>query len=290
MARQGFISSGINRVILATDGDFNVGTTDQHALEDLVERQRESGVALTVLGFGTGNYNDALMQRLAQSGNGNAAYVDTMNEARKVLVDELASTLNIIAKDVKIQVEFNPAVVAEYRLLGYETRLLAREEFNDDRVDAGEIGMGHTVTAIYELTLQDSEARRVDPLRYGAPERPAAGRHVDELALVRLRHKQPDGERSTLIEIPIRTADIQQTLARTSDDFRFSAAVAGFGSLLRGGAQTDDFSYDEVSALARDARGTDPAGYRGEFLGLVRTAQALAIPGQVQEEAAVSQR
>lgn len=275
MARQSFIDDGINRVILATDGDFNVGTTDQHALEDLVARQRESGVALTVLGFGRGNYNDSLMQRLAQVGNGNAAYVDTLNEARKLLVDELASTLNIIAKDVKIQVEFNPAVVAEYRLLGYETRLLAREDFNNDRVDAGEIGAGHTVTALYELTLHGSRDRRVDPLRYQVPAQVPEPRHADELAFVRLRHKAPDGAVSSLIEMPIRTAEVQEDLARTSDDFRFSAAVAGFGALLRGGAHTGEFSYDDVGALALDARGADTFGYRGEFLGLVRTAQAL---------------
>ncbi|MEQ8859533.1 MAG: VWA domain-containing protein [Pseudomonadales bacterium] len=275
MARQAFMRDGINRVILATDGDFNVGTTDQHALEDLVERERASGVALTVLGFGSGNYNDALMQRLAQVGNGNAAYVDTMNEARKVLVDELASTLKIIAKDVKIQVEFNPAVVAEYRLLGYETRMLAREDFNNDQVDAGEIGAGHTVTALYELTLQDSADRRVDPLRYQDLRPQPGDRRSDELAFVRLRHKAPDADASSLIEMPIRTTDMQSDLRRTSDDFRFSAAVAGFGSLLRAGAQTGNFSYDDVSSLALGARGADPFGYRGEFLGLVRTAQAL---------------
>ncbi len=275
MARQAFIRDGINRVILATDGDFNVGTTDQHALEDLIERERGSGVALTVLGFGTGNYNDALMQRLAQAGNGNAAYVDTMNEARKVLVDELASTLNIIAKDVKIQVEFNPAVVAEYRLLGYETRLLAREDFNNDRVDAGEIGAGHTVTALYELTLHGSGAQLVDPLRYQHARQPDQGRRPDEIAFVRLRHKAPDADTSALIEMPIRRAEVQEDLNRTSDDFRFSAAVAGFGALLRGSAHGDQFSYDDVSALALGARGADPFGYRGEFLGLVRTAQAL---------------
>lgn len=283
LARQSFVDGGINRVILATDGDFNVGTTDQHALEDLVSRQRESGVALTVLGFGAGNYNDSLMQRLAQAGNGNAAYVDTMNEARKVLVDELTSTLAIIAKDVKIQVEFNPAVVSEYRLIGYETRLLNREDFNDDGVDAGDIGAGHTVTALYELTLTGAGGQRIDPLRYGRPALPPDAAHGGELAFVRLRHKAPDGDSSRLIERPVRLADGRETLTATSDDFRFSAAVAGFGSLLRGGATPADFTYDDVQSLASAARGADPFGYRSEFLGLVRTAQALAGP-------AVSQR
>jgi len=283
LARQSFVDGGINRVILATDGDFNVGTTDQHALEDLVSRQRESGVALTVLGFGAGNYNDALMQRLAQAGNGNAAYVDTMNEARKVLVDELTSTLAIIAKDVKIQVEFNPAVVSEYQLIGYETRQLEREDFNNDRVDAGEIGAGHTVTAIYELTLAGGGSRRIDPLRYGGGRAPEAIGHDGELAFVRLRHKAPDGDTGTLLERPVYRADVHDDLSAASSDFRFAAAVAGFGALLRGGETLAAFTYDDVQTLASAARGDDPFGYRSEFLGLVRTAQALAGP-------AVSQR
>lgn len=287
MARQAFIKDGINRVILATDGDFNVGSTDPRALEDLIVRQRDSGIALSVLGFGSGNYNDALMQRLAQSGNGNAAYVDTLNEGRKVLVDELASTLQIIARDVKIQVEFNPAVVDEYRLLGYETRLLERADFNDDAVDAGDIGLGHSVTALYELTLHGSSAGRVDPLRYGdngaAPT--PAGRHGDELAFVRLRHKAANGGSSSLVELPVALADMHPTLAGTSEAYRFASAVAGFGALLRAGAAEltastgeSGFSYDDVATLAQGARGDDPAGYRGEFLGLLRTAEALTAP------------
>ncbi|HEX7037159.1 MAG TPA: von Willebrand factor type A domain-containing protein [Pseudomonadales bacterium] len=276
LARQAYIEGGINRVILATDGDFNVGVTSVDELKELVARERESGVTLTVLGFGSGNYNDALMQALAQTGNGNAAYVDSFNEARKVLVEELGATLSVIAKDVKVQVEFNPAVVAEYRLLGYETRLLAREDFNNDRVDAGEIGAGHTVTALYELTLRGSDARRIDPLRYGSERPPASGRHADELALVRLRHKEPTGRTSRLQEIPVRVADMRDSLAETRDDFRFSAAVAAFGTLLRGGTAVESFGYDDVIELARDARGSDPDGYRSEFLGLARSAAALA--------------
>jgi len=277
LAEQGFMKAGINRVILATDGDFNVGTTDTEALKNLVEAKRESGVALTVLGFGGGNYNDALMQELAQIGNGNAAYIDTLNEARKVLVEEIGATLNMIAKDVKIQIEFNPATVAEYRLIGYETRHLEREDFNNDKVDAGDIGAGHTVTALYELALTESEGKLIDPLRYGTPASEADDRPSGELAFLKLRFKQPDGDTSRLITRPIEQDEIIGDLARTSDNYRFSAAVAGFGQILRGGEYTGDFGLDEVAALASNARGNDPFGYRGEFLGMVRTADALAV-------------
>ena len=277
LAEQGFMQDGINRVILATDGDFNVGTTDTEALKNLVEAKRETGVALTVLGFGGGNYNDALMQELAQIGNGNAAYIDTLNEARKVLVEEIGATLNMIAKDVKIQIEFNPATVAEYRLIGYETRHLEREDFNNDKVDAGDIGAGHTVTALYELALTESEGKLIDPLRYGKPTGEAATKPSSELAFLKLRYKQPDGDTSRLITAPIEKEDIIGDLARTSDNYRFSAAVAGFGQILRGGEYTGDFGLDAVAALASTARGSDPYGYRGEFLGMVRTADALAV-------------
>ena len=289
LAEQGFMKAGINRVILATDGDFNVGTTDTEALKNLVEAKRESGVALTVLGFGGGNYNDALMQELAQIGNGNAAYIDTLNEARKVLVEEIGATLNMIAKDVKIQIEFNPATVAEYRLIGYETRHLEREDFNNDKVDAGDIGAGHTVTALYELALTESEGKLIDPLRYGTPASEADDRPSGELAFLKLRFKQPDGDTSRLITRPIEQDEIIGDLARTSDNYRFSAAVAGFGQILRGGEYTGDFGLDEVAALASNARGNDPFGYRGEFLGMVRTADALAVnipdPGDSEEVA-----
>ncbi|TNF90281.1 MAG: DUF3520 domain-containing protein, partial [Gammaproteobacteria bacterium] len=277
LARQGFIDNGINRVILATDGDFNVGTTDTEALKDLVEAERQSGVALTVLGFGGGNYNDALMQELAQIGNGNAAYIDTLNEARKVLVEEIGATLKMIAKDVKIQIEFNPATVAEYRLIGYETRHLEREDFNNDKVDAGDIGAGHTVTALYELALTDSDGKLIDPLRYVKPTGGAETKSSSELAFLKLRYKQPDGDTSRLITAPIEEDEIIGDLARTSDNYRFSAAVAGFGQILRGGEYTGDFDLDAVAALASTARGGDPYGYRGEFLGMVRTADALAV-------------
>ena len=277
LAEQGLMSQGINRVILATDGDFNVGTTDTEALKNLVEAKRESGVALTVLGFGGGNYNDALMQELAQIGNGNAAYIDTLNEARKVLVEEIGATLNMIAKDVKIQIEFNPATVAEYRLIGYETRHLEREDFNNDKVDAGDIGAGHTVTALYELALTGSEGGLIDPLRYGDTPQEATTGSSSELAFLKLRYKQPDGDTSRLISQAIGRESIIGDLSRTSDNYRFSAAVAGFGQILRGGEYTGTFSLDEAAALAGAARGQDPFGYRGEFLGMIRTADALAM-------------
>lgn len=279
LARQAFTDSGINRVILATDGDFNVGTVDTRALEQLVERERASGIGLTVLGFGTGNYHDALMQTLAQKGNGQAAYIDNLNEGRKVLVDQLTGTLETIAHDVKIQVEFNPARVAEYRLIGYETRHLEREDFNNDVVDAGDIGAGHTVTALYEITPAGSDARLIDPLRYRSAVATAAD-HGDEIAFVRLRYKRPGEQESRLIERAVRGADAVARLDDASADFRFAAAVAGFGQLLRGGGgggrYTGDFDYADVVRLARAARGDDAFGYRGEFVSLAGTAAALA--------------
>jgi Ca-activated chloride channel family protein len=275
MAEQAFVPAGINRVLLATDGDFNVGTTSFEALTDLVEEKRKTGISLTTLGFGTGNYNDHLMEQLADAGNGNYAYIDTLNEARKVLVEQMSATLQAIAKDVKIQIEFNPHVVAEYRLVGYENRMLAREDFNNDQVDAGEIGAGHTVTAIYEVALANSDGQRVDPLRYQKEALTEVDRN-GELAFLRLRYKAPDGDTSKLIEQPIRKADLRRELADTSTDFRFAAAVAGFGQLLRGGKYTEQFDYDDVRILAAGARGADSFGYRGEFVTLVNLAQSLS--------------
>ncbi|MBI3672094.1 MAG: von Willebrand factor type A domain-containing protein, partial [Rhizobiales bacterium] len=230
LAEANFDRTGINRVILATDGDFNVGITDPEELKSFVERKRETGVYLSVLGFGRGNYNDQMMQTLAQNGNGNASYIDTLNEARKVLVDEASNTLFPIAKDVKIQVEFNPQTVSEYRLIGYETRLLNREDFNNDKVDAGEIGSGHTVTAIYEITPKDSKGKLVDPLRYGAA-RQASGN--GEYAFVKIRYKLPTEDKSRLITEPVTAAN-----EATSTEASFTAAVAGFGQLLAGGQYT----------------------------------------------------
>lgn len=274
MAEQGFIDGGINRVILATDGDFNVGTVNHEQLIDLIERQRDSGITLTTLGFGAGNYNDHLMEQLADHGNGHYAYIDNIGEAQKVLVDELASTLETIASDVKIQIEWNPAVVAEYRLIGYENRLLAREDFNNDKVDAGDIGAGHSVTALYEIVLNDSDARRLPPLRYGKRDESQRS-HGHELAHLKLRYKMPGKSQSTLLTETISRDDIGKHLARSSDDFRFSAAVAGFGQLLRGGRYTGDFDYADVGDLAKASRGEDAHGYRGEFQRLVRLAASL---------------
>jgi len=270
LAEMNFDKLGVNRVILATDGDFNVGITDSEELKSFVERKRETGIYLSVLGFGRGNYNDELMQVLAQNGNGNAAYIDTLNEARKVLVDEATSTLFPIAQDVKIQVEFNPQTVSEYRLIGYETRLLDREDFNNDKVDAGEIGAGHTVTAIYELTPADSQGQLVDPLRYSTTQAPSGS---GEYAFVKLRYKLPGENQSKLISEPVTDAN-----TRTSTEASFGAAVAGFGQLLRGGQYTRTYSYDDVIALAQANKGKDEFGYRSEFINLVRmakTAQAL---------------
>ena len=276
LAEEQFIEGGINRVLLATDGDFNVGITDFEALKKLIEAKRKTGISLTTLGFGTGNYNDHLMEQLADAGNGNYAYIDGINEARKVLVDELSSTLQTVAKDVKIQIEFNPEVVGEYRLVGYENRMLAQEDFNNDRVDAGEIGAGHTVTALYEITLNGSEGgRSVDPLRYRGDDTRAQPGADGELAYLKLRYKEPEGNSSRLLEQPLLVRDITGDVEGTSATYRFAAAVAGFGQLLRGNAALGAFDYDDVLALAAGAREDDAFGYRAEFINLVKTAQAL---------------
>jgi Ca-activated chloride channel homolog len=259
----------VSRILLATDGDFNVGVSDPAGLTDYVARKRDEGTYLSVLGFGRGNLDDATMQALAQNGNGIAAYIDTAQEARKVLVDQLTGALFPIADDVKIQVEWNPAAVAEWRLIGYETRALAREDFNDDRVDAGEIGAGHSVTAIYEVTAPGSPARAMDTLRYGAAE-PAAD-PAAELGFLRLRWKAPGEETSALLEEPI-TGD----RADAPEEARFAAAIAGFGQLLTGGRYLGDWSWDAAIALAQGARGSDPFGYRAEAVTLMRLAQSLA--------------
>lgn len=275
LAEQNFDSQAVNRVMLLTDGDFNVGITSPERLEDFVARKREKGVYLSVLGFGEGNYNDLLMQKLAQSGNGIAAYVDTINEGRKILVDDLSGSMFPIADDVKIQVEFNPARVAEYRLIGYETRLLNREDFNNDRVDAGETGAGHSVTAIYELALRDSANRSIDERRYGS----SAPSTIDEprsneLALLRLRYKRPGETTSNLIERVITDADRRASLALAGEDTRFAFAVAAYGALLRGDPYLDaEFGYDDVVQLARSAVASDSYGYRREFLELAESAK-----------------
>ncbi len=276
LAERAFVKDGINRVILATDGDFNVGITDPDALEGYIARKRESGVFLSVLGFGMGNYNDALMQRLAQSGNGNAAYIDTLSEARKVLVEEATSTLFPIASDVKIQVEFNPALVSEYRLIGYETRMLAREDFRNDKVDAGEIGAGHSVTALYEIALAGSGAERIAPLRYGVEEAAPGADHEGEFATVAIRYKLPGAGTGTEIARHVAAGNAVESVADAPADVRFAVAVAAFGQLLRGGRYTGDYGYDDVIAAATAARGADPFGYRTEFVSLVRLAKTAA--------------
>ncbi|MDJ0946152.1 MAG: VWA domain-containing protein [Kiloniellales bacterium] len=281
LAESGFDPEAVNRVILATDGDFNVGITDREELKGFIERKRESGVFLSVLGFGQGNLNDHLMQTLAQNGNGVAAHIDTLNEARKVLVEEAAAALFPIAKDVKIQVEFNSRTVAEYRLIGYETRALKREDFANDRVDAGDIGAGHTVTVIYEITPVGSGNELIAPSRYQGESPARETQFAEEYAFLKIRYKLPDQDTSSLITTPI-TIDLESELDAPDTrarEARFATAVAGFGQLLKGGTYTGSFGYDEVIALAQGARGEDPFGYRAEFLNLVRLARsAAALP------------
>jgi Ca-activated chloride channel family protein len=272
LAEQNFDANGVNRVILATDGDFNVGITNSDELKGFVERQREKGIFLSVLGVGVGNYNDALAQTLAQNGNGVAAYIDTINEARKVLVEEASSTLFPIGKDVKIQIEFNPATVAEYRLIGYETRLLNRDDFANDKVDAGDVGSGQTVTALYDI-VPVGGPRVVDDLRYGA-QAPASGSPSPaEYAFVKIRYKLPRSDRSMLISTPVDRASEHGRFEDAPLDARFATSVAAFGEILRGGKHTGQFGYDDVLRIASGARGDDPYGYRSEFLQLVRAAK-----------------
>jgi Ca-activated chloride channel family protein len=276
MAKQGYIEHGINRVLLATDGDFNVGVTDFDQLLDRAKTQRKSGIALSTLGFGSGNYNEALMEQLADAGDGNYAYIDTLKEAQKVLVRQAEATLTTIARDVKIQVEFNPAQVAEYRLIGYENRMLRREDFVNDRVDAGDIGAGHRVTALYEIALVGDGGERIAPLRYGSHAAPKV--LSGELAHLRLRYKRPDDgvdAGSLLIERAIAARDAGRDIAGASDAFRLAAAAAGFGQLLRGGEYTEAFDYTAVMNLARTSRGRDDNGEAGEFLQLVQLARSL---------------
>ncbi len=282
LAESNFDTNAVNRIILATDGDFNVGVTNRDELKGLIERKRKKGVFLSILGVGQGNYNDALMQTLAQNGNGTAAYVDTLNEARKVLVDEASSTLFTIAKDVKIQIEWNPTRVSEYRLIGYETRALNREDFNNDKVDAGDIGSGHTVTAIYEITPKGAPTL-VDDLRYGKPKAVAAdvqpapaiadGKE-GELGFLKLRYKLPKENTSTLISLTIAALGQPTSIEQAPAETRFSVAVAAFGQLIKGSPYTKSYSYDDVIALAQSAKGNDPFGYRAEFINLVRLAKS----------------
>ncbi len=278
LAEKAFVKDGVNRILLATDGDFNVGPSSDEDLKRVVETKRRSGIFLSVLGFGRGNYNDALMQTIAQNGNGVAVYIDTLAEAQKTLVEEAGSSLFPIAKDVKLQVEFNPAAIAEYRLIGYETRALKREDFNNDRVDAGDIGSGHRVTAIYEVTPKGSPAVLNDDLRYATAEKPSANATANsgELAFLKIRYKKPDGEKSELIATPVTEVNAVPSLTDASADVRFSISVAAFGQKLAGNSALADYSYTAIADLAAGAKGADPFGYRGEFVNLVRLAKGLA--------------
>ncbi|MBC8042537.1 MAG: VWA domain-containing protein [Rhizobacter sp.] len=272
IAKENFIEDGNNRVILATDGDFNVGTSSDGDLVRLIEKKRESGIFLTVLGFGMGNYKDSKMEQLADKGNGNSAYIDNIMEAQKVLVSEFGGTLFTIAKDVKIQVEFNPAKVQDYRLVGYENRMLKKEDFNDDKKDAGEIGSGHSVTALYEIVPVGAEAKSkpVDPLKYQAKQQAS---ETDEMMTVKFRYKDPKGSTSKLITKVLK--DESRALLQTSENFRFSAAVAEFSHILRDSKFKGEATYAEVLALAKGAKGRDDQGYRAEFIRLVQMAQSL---------------
>jgi Ca-activated chloride channel family protein len=271
IARRNFVSGGVNRVVLATDGDFNVGVTSQDELVRLIEKERESGVFLSVLGVGTGNLKDSTMEKLADKGNGNYAYLDSLQEARKVLVREAGATLNAIAKDVKIQVEFNPAAVAAYRLIGYENRILRSEDFNNDKKDAGEIGEGHSVTALYEIVPVGVEVSGVDPLKYQQP-LPVVRATADarELATVKVRYKAPDGDTSRLITRVMLNAN-----SAMSANLGFASAVAEFGMLLRNSEHKGTASYGALMTRARSFRGTDPEGYRAEFIRMADLAAAL---------------
>ncbi len=274
LAESNFNKEAVNRVILGTDGDFNVGITNPDELKGFVEREKDKGIFLSVLGFGRGNYNDDMMQVLAQNGNGVAAYIDSLNEARKVLVNEATSTLFPIAKDVKIQVEFNPATVAEYRLVGYETRALKTEDFNNDKVDAGDIGAGAEVTAIYELTPKGGKTA-IDPSHYAPKPEEKSAATSGELAFVKLRYKLPNETESKLITTPVLpTTGTDNASLKSETDW--AVAVASFAQILKGGTFTGHMTYDDVLTLAEPNKGADPFGYRAEFISLVQKAKVAA--------------
>jgi Ca-activated chloride channel family protein len=265
----------VNRVILATDGDFNVGVTDESSLVRLIEEKAKSGVFLSIFGFGMGNYQDDRLESLADKGNGNYGYIDTLNEARKALVEQTESTLVTVAKDVKIQVEFNPARVQSYRLLGYENRLLKPEDFKDDRKDAGEVGSGHAVTALYEIVPVGAEPKggEADPLVYQTGTQLTAAAQGGELARLKLRYKEPEGQRSRAMEWKV--SDDGRDLRSASADFKLAAAVAGFGMVLQDSAHKGTLTLDDVLRLGEEGQGRDRFGYRGEFLQLVRKAKEI---------------
>jgi len=281
LAEHAFIKDGINRILLATDGDFNVGTTNFNALTDLVEEKRKSGIALSTLGFGSGNYNDHLMEQLADKGNGQYSYIDSLLEARKVLVDEMNSSLLTVAGDVKIQLEFNPNQVAEYRLIGYENRALAREDFNNDKVDAGEIGAGHTVTALYEIHFKDSNKLSADPLRYQQNQPNSKSENSsdisdNELGYLKLRYKNPGDTHSQLIKKALNKKQLLSKATAPSDNIRFAASVAAFAQQLTGGKYLENFDYQQIHQLAQSSKSDDSKGIRGEFLQLISLAELLS--------------
>lgn len=274
-AKDAFIPDGNNRVILATDGDFNVGTSSTSSLVETIEEKRKTGIYLTILGFGMGNYKDGRMEQISNAGNGNYFYIDNINEAEKVFVKEMRANLFTIAKDVKIQIEFNPAHVKAYRLIGYENRILAKEDFNDDLKDAGELGAGHNVTAIYEIVPASSDwkVRTVDELKYQTSEINNNSNNANEIMTLKFRYKPPKSDNSILIEHAVNNSVTK--LDQTTDNFRFSAAVAAFGMLLRDSKFKGNADYDMVAGLAKTAIGKDENGYRTEFLSLVKTAKLL---------------
>ena len=289
-AKDNFIKGGNNRVILCTDGDFNIGASSDDDMERLIEQERKSGVFLTVLGYGMGNYKDSKMQKLADKGNGNHAYIDGISEAKKVLVNEFGGTMFTIAKDVKLQIEFNPAKVQGYRLIGYENRMLNKEDFNNDKKDAGDMGSGHTVTALYEVIpvgVESDLLESVDPLKYQPSRKETAkSSHNGEIMNIKLRYKQPDADVSRLLEHPV--FDNKIAISKTSDNFRFAASVAQFGMLLRNSEFKSNSSFGNVLSLARKAKGNDEEGYRSEFIRLVESAQSLAVNNSNEKDEDIS--
>ena len=271
-AQKSFIKNGNNRIILATDGDFNIGINNTTDLEKFIEKQRESGIYMSVLGFGIGNYRDDMAETIADKGNGNYAYIDNITEAKKVLVNELSGTLFAVAKDVKLQLEFNPKYVKEYKLIGYENRMLANEDFTNDKKDAGEIGAGHTVTALYELVPSDGKVAQ--SLRYQSQELNEKGKG-NELGFLKIRYKDPKVKDAKSVEITEPLVFNKKALKETSTDYRFAASVAEFGILLRDNSNKANATYDQVIELAEGAIGKDPEGYRKEFVRLVKSVKIL---------------
>jgi Ca-activated chloride channel family protein len=277
VAKENFVKGANNRVILATDGDFNVGVSSDAEMIKLIEEKREGGVFLSVLGFGQGNLKDSRMEQIADKGNGNYSYIDNIMEARKVFVSQMAGTLFTIAKDVKLQVEFNPAKIKAYRLIGYENRILAKEDFNDDKKDAGEMGSGHTVTALYEIVPAGAaeNVSNLAPLKYQQTTVMLDSYASKELLTVNIRYKEPDGDKSKLLSIPMVDSDI--AFEKCSANLRFAAAVAEFGLMLRNSEFRGDANYEQVLSLANKAKGEDSEGYRAEFIRLVQTCQSMPV-------------